>query len=182
MVGGIDVKRPSPEIIGCPICGTRNFAIDDRCAQCGSVLEVVIWPRPPVRHIRLGSVMAVIAVVAVCLAPIRVSLGLSIFFAAYLLPATVRGVVVLERRRLDSRTTQAGDVFAVLISSFFVCGAIVTSAAIAFVATCFPIGAATFDVSGGPMGPGMISALVAGTIAGIATLYFVGRKLWPDRE
>lgn len=178
---GNPMERPSPEIVGCPSCGTRNFAIDDRCIQCGAMLEVVILPRPKVRHVGLASVMGVIAAVAICLAPVRFAPGLSILIAAFVVPATIRSVIILERRRLDSRKSSSGEMFAVILSSFFLCAAIVISGLFAFVITCFPVGLGAMGMSRNSSG-GIIAALLAGAIAGIVTIYYVGKSLWPEKD
>ncbi len=173
------MNRPSPEIVGCPSCGVKNFAIDDVCAECGKSLEIVILPRPTVRHVGLGSVMVVIAVLAVCLAPVRYAPGLSMVLAMFLVPGALRGVLVLERRRLDGRASDGVEVLAVLLRSFFVCFAIALSGWIAFVVFCFPIGLATMDMG---WGSGFFVALCAGAIAGLLTLCYVGKKLWPEKD
>ncbi|MEJ7637325.1 MAG: hypothetical protein WKF75_04865 [Singulisphaera sp.] len=67
------MDRPSPEIVDCPHCGARNFAIDDDCVRCRRGLTLFIGPWAKVRRVGLGSVMLVIAVVAICLAPVRVA-------------------------------------------------------------------------------------------------------------
>jgi len=173
------MDRPSPEIVGCPFCAARNFAIDDVCAECGKPLEIVILPRPTVRHVGLVSVMVVIAVVAVCLAPVRYAPGLSMVLAMFLVPGALRGVLVLERRRLDGGATDGVEVLAVFVKSFFVCFAIALSGWIAFVVICFPIGLATMDMG---WGSGMFVALGAGAIAALLTLYYVGKNLWPEKD
>lgn len=179
------MDRPSPEIVTCPSCDARNFAIDDTCAECGQPLLIVILPRPKVRRVRIGSVMIVVAVVAVCLAPARIAPGASILLALFLVPATIRGLLVLEGRRLDGRRSSGDETAQVFVASFFICAAIICSAGFAFCVTCFPIGMATFNLhprASGTALPGVFLAFASGGVAALAVLYYVGKKLWPDRD
>jgi hypothetical protein len=93
------MDRPSPEIVDCPHCGARNLAIDDDCAAGGRGLTLYIGPWAKVRRVGLGSVMMGVAVVAVCLAPVRVTPGLCILLACILLPATTRAILHIEGRK-----------------------------------------------------------------------------------
>lgn len=175
------MDAPPPELVDCPACGVGNPAIDDLCAACGKSLAVVIGPRPTVRHVGLGSVMIVIAVVAGCLAPIRQAWGLSLGMAMLFVPATIHGVIALERRRLDGRPTRFSQAIGLFLQSVFIVFWIALATVIGFVATCVPIGIAT-TMKHRSFEPNLIAACGAGTITGLAALWFVARRLWPGKD
>ena len=96
------MDRPSPEIVDCPHCGAGTSR-STTLAACGRVLTVYIGPRPMVRRVGLGSVMMGVAVVAVCLAPVRVAPGFCILLACILIPATTRAILHIEGRKAEGR-------------------------------------------------------------------------------
>jgi hypothetical protein len=173
------MDRPSPELVNCPHCGAKNPAIDEACAECGKALTVAIGPRPKVRRIPLWAVMIVIAVVAVCLAPVRVAPGISVVLAVFLLPACVRTIAVIEGRKADGRPMLARETMDVIINSCLITVALVFASSAAFVVTCFPVGLATVDRLGGS---GLVVACLAGSVPAIAVLYFLGRRIWPRKD
>jgi hypothetical protein len=144
------MDRPSPLIVNCPHCGARNFAIDTDCAECGRRLTIYIGPKPKVRRVSYGSVMMVIAAVAVCLAPVRAAPGLCILLAALLMPATARSVLHIEGRKADGRPMNVREKFEAYASSTAITTAILLVATGAFVATCAPTGCASSGASKGP--------------------------------
>ena len=134
------MDRPSPEIVDCPHCGARNFAIDDDCAACRRGLTVFIGPRAQVRRVGLGSVMMGVAVVAVCLAPVRVAPGLCILLACILLPATTRAILHVEGRKAEGRPMIVREKIGAFLNSTAITLVILLAASTAFVATCVPTG------------------------------------------
>ncbi len=173
------MDRPSPELVNCPHCGAKNPAIDQACAECGKALTVVIGPRPKVRRIPLSAVMIVIAVVAVCLAPVRVAPGISALLAVFLLPACARAIVAIEGRKADGRPMAVEERINVWINSFLITIALIFAASAAFVVTCFPVGLVVVDRLGGF---GLVVACLAGAVPAIAVLYFLGRRIWPRKD
>ena len=175
------MDQPPPELVDCPTCGAKNPAVDNRCAACGKSLTVIIGPRPKMRHVGLGSVMIVIAVLAVCLAPIRFAWPLSLLMAMLFVPATIHGVIALERRRLDGRPTPVGQAIGLFVRSFFLVFWIALATVIGFVATCVPVGIAT-TMKQRSFEPNLIAACGAGAISGFAALWYVAKKLWPGKD
>ena len=174
------MDQPSPGLVDCPACGAKNPAIADLCAACGKSLTVVIGPMPKVKHVGIGSVMIVIAVVAVCLVPIRSAPWVSLFQVILFVPASIRGVIALERRRLDGWATPFGQAIGLFLDSFFIVLWIVLATVIGFVVACLLIGFVTLSMGRGDAG--IVTALVAGAIGAPATLYVVGKKLWPVKD
>ena len=169
------MDRPSPEIVDCPQCGAKNFAIDDLCAACHQGLTLVILPRPKIRRFGLGTVMILIAVIAVCLVPVRMSPWLSLFASIVLVPAFVRTFLVLEGRRLDGRNSRRAEYFEVFMKSFFMVLVIVLCTGFAFLTTCSIVPTSL-------QYPGILLRIAAGTVAGLSVLYFAGSRLWPERD
>ena len=175
------MKHPSPEIVNCPHCRTRNFAIDDACAECGKPLTVVITPRPKIRRVNLQTVMIVIAMLAVCLAPIRTSPAFSVFLMIFMVPPTIRGILMIEERKADNRPMDLEQKFVAFGNSCLVTMLISFCAFVAFGLTCFPIGLMSLDLSGGTS-VGFIVACAAGAVAAIFVIIFLGRRLWPRKD
>jgi hypothetical protein len=168
------MDRPSPEIVDCPQCGAKNFAIDDLCASCHQALTLVILPRPKIRRFGIGTVMTLIAVVAVCLAPVRISPWLSVIATLILVPAFVRTFLVLEGRRLDGRKVPKEAYLGIFMKSFFMVLIIILSSGFAFLTTCSVFPASRPYPA--------IMQIIAGSIAGLPVFYFSFSRLWPERE
>jgi hypothetical protein len=173
------MDQSPPELVDCPTCGVKNAVVQNHCSACGKPLAILILPRPKVRRAGLGSVMIFIAVLAVCLAPVRVAPGLTAVMAIVLVPAALRGLIAIERRRLDDRPARAVEAVAILLHSFFIVAAIGISAVTAFCATCIPIGFFAFGVNSAGA---MYVALGVGTITGLLALYFTCKRYWPEKD
>ena len=167
--------RPSPEIVDCPQCGARNFAIDDICVVCHQDLTLIILPRPKIRRFRLGSMMILIAVIAICLVPVRYSPWLSLIASVVLVPALVRTFLVLENRRLDGRKARREDPFEVFGKSFLLVLLIVWCSSIScgftFIFTHNIFNQYDFLIRS-----------TAATIVGLCVFYFASTRLWPERD
>lgn len=175
------MDRPSPELVGCPLCGARNFAIDEVCDSCGRPLAVVIGPRPRVRRVNLATVMVLIALVAVCLAPIRVAPAASILLMAILIPTTVRVLLAIEERKADGRPMSFPQTFDAAFASCGITILILLAATIAFVVTCVPTG---FCMATGRVDErvGLSVANLSGATCALFVAYRVGRRLWPRKD
>ena len=182
------MDQPPPELVDCPTCGAKNPAVDNRCAACGKSLTVVIGPRPKMRHVGLGSVMIVIAVLALCFAAMRATPGLGIPVALFLVPATLRAGVHIESRRAEGRPMTWSEKNDSIATSIMLALILLPAAGIAFAATCVPIGCAAGN--GLDAEPGaqpaidrvMVVAVTAGTLMGIFASFALGRKFWPRKD
>jgi hypothetical protein len=188
------MDRPSPEIVSCSYCGARNFGIDDHCSACGrrfsllsgpraKVRRVGYDPRAKVRRVSYGSAMAVIAVVAICLAPIRDAPGLCILLAIVLVPATARAILHIEGRKAEGRPMIVYEKVGAYVYSATITIVILAAASTAFVATCFPTGYCILAISGeNQFGLGLIVACIAGAVSALFVIYKLGRRLWPRKD
>ncbi len=177
------MDRPSPELLHCPHCHARNFAIDTTCFVCKGPLAVFIGPRPKVRHVNLGSIMIGIAVVAVCLAPIQGSPMISVVLMLFLVPATVRAILIVESRKADGRPTKTLEKINIFVESVVIASLTFIAAGIAFVATCVPVGGLLTNFpTGVNWMAGTILANVSGFIAVAFVIYWLGKRLWPRKD
>lgn len=177
------MNRPSPELVGCPHCGARNFAIDDSCAACGRSLTVVIGPRPKVRRVNLSTIMILIVVVAVCLAPVRSTPGLSIVLLVILVPPSVRGILMVEERKADGRPMVLQQKIDAFASSCMITTLILLTASVAFFATCLPCGMMIVTPRRVGISPyGELVAFASGGVAALSVIYFLGRRFWPRKD
>ncbi len=173
--------RPSPEIVHCPSCQARNFAIDENCSQCGKSLTLTIEPAPGIRRFNLRTVMVLIGLIAVCLAPVRVSPGLSLLLVMIFGPASLRTLWAVEGRKADGRPMTFGQSVEKFVASCLITLLIAFSAATAFTVTCFPIGLMSMGPYSGS-GAMMVFAFVAGGAAAISVIYSMGKWLWPRKD
>jgi len=115
--------------------------------------------------------------VAVVAALARIAPGLAIAAAILCFPAALRTVFAVGRRKKRSgQRISVMDKIETFFASFGIVLAIVMGSLIAFVATCFPIGLATFGVRSD--GGGILIAVVVGTIAGGFVAVVLIRRLW----
>jgi hypothetical protein len=131
----------------------------------------------------LGSVMMGVAVVAVCLAPVRVTPGLCILLACILLPATTRAILHIEGRKAEGRPMIVREKTGAFLNSTGITLVILLAASAAFVATCAPTGfciLVTTDMNRGETG--LIVACIAGAVAALFVIYQLGRRLWPRKD
>src|SRR5262249_46008871 len=131
------MNEPVPELVNCPHCGAKNPAIEQDCRECGRPLAVFIGPPAQIRRIGLGTLIILIGEVAVCLALMRALAGLGIVMLLILVPAHVRTVVAVERRKADERPMSREETLEAFFASMGLMLVIGVAAGIAFFATCF---------------------------------------------
>lgn len=172
----------------CIGCGALNPLGADICADCKyrfagpegeSAASPVGAPRPrtrpavfepyappaapiaPPRTFRIGTLLVFIAVIAVCLAALRASIGLGVFVVVSLIPATIRMAVVAGNRRTRGWPMSLEEkilTFIMTIGAIYLVG---ISCIIAFVVTCFPTGLLTGSI-GLALIVGVAGAITAG--------------------
>ena len=168
---------PLPEIVRCPHCWAENAAIDEHCHACSKPLVLYIGPRKPIRKVGLGSLMILIAAIAVCLGVVRASLGLGTFLLIVAVPALVRTAIAVRRRTVDDRPTSLTQVIGLFAVSIGIMMLVTLASSITFLALCIPIGAFS-------MGRGAATALalvIAGGAA-IAVAGFLLKWTWPNKD
>ncbi len=174
------MDRPSPELVDCPSCRIKNFAIDDRCAACGASLTVVILPRPKVRRVALATVMVLVAVFAVCFGALRQSLPLGIAATMVLVPAALRTMLEYESRKTDGRPLSSREVMVQAIEALTISILLLPLSA----AVCLLISMTILEFHKPNIEIVWISQIIYGTgvLLGIAISFFLARKLWPRKN
>ena len=179
----------------CPQCFSSNRPGDITCFLCGHGLENAMVkieteaqraptpPRssgsvnpyaPPASDIspavtfRIGSLLLVIAVIAVCLGVARENLVLGIILAVVVVPALIYTFIVVEKRSAGIPMAVPDKAFTFLVA---IGGVLIIefSGLVAFCMTCIPIGSVSF---GANSAVGMIIALTLGGIAAIAAAWY----------
>ncbi|HEX8203750.1 MAG TPA: hypothetical protein VF590_24955 [Isosphaeraceae bacterium] len=176
---------PLPELVHCPHCGAKNPAIEEACQECGRPLAVVIGPPAKVRRLGLGTLMVLIAEVAVCLAVIREMPGLGIPLLLILVPAHLRTVVAVARRKADERPMSVEDTVGAFVASMGLMVVVGVAAGIAFGTTCF----AGFWAGAGlrslwpqrpfdGLGWGIFTGVTLGGLAALFVIVVLLRRFW----
>lgn len=176
------MDQPQPELVDCPHCGASNFTIYQVCVACKRSLTVVIGPKPRVRQLSLGSVMMIVAVAAICLAPVRVAPGISVVLSLILVPATTRAILHIEGRKADRRPMIVYEKIHAYLGSVAVMVAILLASSAAFVATCTPTGYAIFAIGQTSLGFGITVACLAGSAPALYVMYRLGKHLLPRKD
>lgn len=175
----------------CVGCGASNPMGSEACSGCGYrfsgpdlVPEGRNVPTPgrvanpyeapttriePSGNFRIGTALMLIAVVAVCLGALRANIALGIAVSLSLVPASIRTPLVAGRRRSEGVAmdwaAQAGSFLVTVICTWLV----VIASAIAFFATCYPVGVASNDFRAG-LTVGVIAAIGC---AAFLTIFFI---------
>ncbi len=187
---------PEPEEIrfACIGCGALNPVGAEACSGCGHRFagpDVVSTPpmsvpperrpltpdryfEPPKAEIappprfRIGTAMAFIAVIAVCLAGFAADVSLGILTSLALGSASIRTFLVSARHEARGRPMDLSEQFLVFLMTMMGTVLVVISSAIGFCVTCFPVGIGSSSL---PL------ALAVGGAAAIATAFWVARGL-----
>ena len=170
------MELPAPEVVQCPHCQAENPASGATCHACGRPLAIYIGPPARVRSFGLGSVMLLIAVIAVCLGVARFAPGLGIVMLLIATPALARTVIAATRRAADERPLTGQEKVEVFLASTGLMFLVLLASGAAFVATCFPVGLAAFSVNSTP---GVVLGFVIGAGAALAAAFFLLRRFWP---
>jgi hypothetical protein len=158
----------------CPHCGARLAPGAASCFLCHAPLAAGEAGPPPVapppepqaaagRALHLGSLMLVIALIAVCLGAIQQAPGVGVPLAIGSALALARTARVSRRRRRAARPMTAGAAVSTFLASLALITVAGVSAVVAFCVTCFPIGAGLIDRRFG--GLGLVPAFLAGFVA-----------------
>jgi len=179
------VTEPERATMICSNCGTENGPQRTQCWLCREPIGPADQPPaamhtsvPAVRTTRtfsLSSLMLLTALAAVCLGVMRQSLGLGIVLAILATPALLRTVFLAQKKKGPGGSMSSGEKVATFIGALAVVTTIGAAACVAFVAICFPIGLATFNMHGASSGVAL--AFLFGIAAGLGTLA-LGIWLW----
>jgi hypothetical protein len=183
------MNAPLPELVNCPHCGVKNPAIEERCQECGRPLAVYIGPPAKVRRFGLGALMLLIAEIAVCLAVLRDLPGLGILMLLILVPAHVRTLVAVARRKADDRPMTRAEMLGVFFGSMALVLLIGVAGGIAFGTTCFAgfwggygLRSLLPGASNDSLGWGFLIGVSLGSVAAVSVIVLLLRRLWDPKD
>ena len=201
------MSEPEEIRFACIGCGALNPVGAEVCSGCGhrfAGTDIVSTPPsavpPPVRRpptperfyeppkarvaapttFRIGTAMAIIAVIAVCLGAFAADLTLGIITTLGLLPATIRTFIVSATRQAEGRPMSLGGQITTFCLTILSVILIVISSAIAFCVTCLPVGLGSNSLEVA-VGVGILAALGAAFLV-IRGLLRLGRSRAQDRD
>lgn len=164
------------DVVNCPHCGAENPAREAHCRSCSKGLTIYIGPAHNLpRRYGLGSLMLLVASVALGLGALR---GVPVLGALILvlIPASVvRTMAIVAQRDVDGRPMNVEERTGVFFGSIGVMIAVLLASFLAFAIVCMPAG----SMAMGAGGYGMSLALALAGAAGLAVAVWVLRKLWP---
>lgn len=171
--------EPAPTV--CPGCVAPRSFEQARCWLSGNAEPPILAtrrnasaatnspaPQRGASTFGLATLFTLITVVAVCLGVSVKYPWLGIPVSIVIVPAYIRTFFSVRRDRGKGWTPNFADKAALFAASVFIIVCVEIAMGVAFVATCFPIGLATFDSSAGisiALGVGIVAAaIVAGAI------------------
>jgi hypothetical protein len=164
------------EFVNCPHCGAVNPSSEARCESCSKGLTIYIGPSQGLpRRFGVGSLMLLVAAVALGLAALRGAPLLGVLILILIPPALVRTMAVVSQRTTDERPMLLDEKMSVFFGSIGVMMAVLLASFLAFAIVCMPVG--SMAMSGG--GDGMAVAVSLAGAAALAAAVWVVRKLWP---
>jgi uncharacterized RDD family membrane protein YckC len=190
------LSEPEEIRFACIGCGTYNPSSAEVCNGCGhqfagpDVISKVriTWPRrhpenpyaPPIapivrdRSLRIGSILAWTAVIAVCLGALRENLGLGLHAIISLLPATFWTSMKAGKRRVERRPMLFVDRLSTFLAAMFCVWGILIASAITFLVCVSGILVMTRSLGLG---------LILGTVCGVSCAGWLTHALVSaDRE
>jgi hypothetical protein len=186
------MESTDPPMFPCPNCRHENPRGSIHCAFCAhpltekpAELDENPWSPPAAadsssRTFTIGSLMLVIAVIAVCLGVTVAVPGLGVLLILAIVPASIRTLLAISSRRAAGKPLTVWEKFVVFAGSLAVVAAIGIGSFIAFVVTCFPVG--FVSVSAAESMVGLVLAFVLGIVAAGFTGFYLVRNLWPRRN
>jgi hypothetical protein len=137
------------------------------------------------RTVHLGTLMLLIALIAVCLGVFRLAPGLGVLFLILIVPALVRTILSAGQQEDRGHPMSWDEKLLTFFGSVGVVAVLGLAASIAFLVACFSSGVTILAM--GSVGPGgswlSASALVIAPVAGLAVAVVVirslARQLWP---
>ncbi len=123
------MTEPEARKVICPHCGGENPLSAVECAHCNGEIIFRIDPAPKLAtRITLGSIMLLVAILAVYFAAFSADISFGMFLVIVSVPALVRTLYVVEKRRRKEIATDATGILlrfiialAILFASLF-CG------------------------------------------------------------
>ena len=132
------------------------------------------------RTVQLNTLMLLIALFAVCLGVLHEVAGLGILLIILVIPALGRTFAGARRREALGRSMSGAEKTLAFLGSLVVVAVLGLAASIAFLATCLPTGIAISEA--GHEGHGIIVGVLVGLVAVGFVLFYLGRRLWPQKD
>lgn len=166
------------QVVNCPHCGAVNPWFASTCEACSKGLVVYIGPSQTVpRRFGLGSIMTLVASVAVGLALWRAVPVLGLMLLLLVPPALIRTVAAMSQRASDERPMSMDERMSTFVASLGVMLAVLVASLLAFAIVGMPAGSMAMAAGR----PGMTVAMTLAGTAGLGVGFFLLRKLWPYR-
>jgi hypothetical protein len=166
-------------VVNCPHCGAENPVREIHCRSCSKPLTLYIGPAESLpRRFGLGSLMFLVAVVALGLGVLRFVPVLGVTILVLLIPAVVRTTAFVSQRESDLRPISFDEKMMAFFGSIGVMMLVLVAASLTFAIIFVLIAAMT-------LGTGPYSVPVAGAFSGsvaISITYVLLRKLWPYKD
>ena len=126
----------------CRQCGAENWPGRLVCCECGQnpAATLVIGGR-----LSLGSVMLLVALVAVCLSAFRVDVFIGLLLVLVVVPTLVSTVLTTKRRVQAGRPPSLFGKIQIYLVAFGIVLVIELATYFAFFTTCIPLGLATMQ-------------------------------------
>jgi uncharacterized membrane protein (DUF485 family) len=181
---GFTMAEPDEVKFACIGCGTYNPTAAEVCEGCGHrfagpdlvpKVRIVLPPRAsenpyeapfaaiaPPRTFQIGTLVAWIAVLAVCMGAFRENIALGIFTTLSFLPPTFRTSAMARHRRAQGRSMALEERFATFVITMFATWAIVFACAISFCVTCLASGSVSQN-----FGLGLFVGVIGAALCGV---------------
>ena len=164
------------DVVNCPHCWAANPAREAHCASCSKELTLYIGPAHNLpRRYGLGSLMILVASVALGLGALRGVPVLGVLILVLVPASLVRMMAIVAQRDVDGRPMNTDESMGVFFGSIGVMMAVILASFLAFAIVCMPAG----SMAMGAGGYGMPVALSLAGAAALAVAVWVLRKLWP---
>jgi len=167
------MEARSRDIVNCPHCSAENPVNESSCGACSRGLTLYIGPANTFpRRFGLGSLMVLVAVVAIGLGVFRASPGLGVLVLYLFTPAMIRTSGVASQRADDERPMTLEEKSWVFLSSIGLMFSVLVASSTAFMAVRVPSVAVTggYDL--------FLAWGVSGAVALLVGLSIL-RKFWP---
>ncbi len=171
------MRFPKPVNVNCPACGAPNPSNEEYCSACRHTLTVYIGPaRVMPGTYSVGSLMLIVAVVALGTAAARVNVVLGVEMLLVSVPATFRVITVTAQKREDSMPFSFTDQAYVFITSLMMLMLVFLCAGLAWGMTLM---LAVNFVPSTPVGAAV--AVSVSAPVGLFVAYLLLKRTWPYR-
>lgn len=177
----------------CSHCGASSPADAFVCSSCQKPLRTTddeLNPYAPPKALEsrgvsptLGATVLIGLAALVCGGVAIADPYSGIVVAVWVVPSVVRTLIVMGRKRAAGRPLSVPEMVVSVVGSLMLMVLVLVAAAIAFAVICTPIGLFSGALTQGSDTGVFVFAIVAGGIAGVATItYLLSRSLPSDKK